>query len=132
MWFCYSFLRTGPEIPLLWIFISHKRMQQLIVNAPIDIIYHLSYLQYFDLLKLITSSLAISMILLIFFDCISWLFHYVYITWKDQYQKDWFVCNALSNLYAKNHSTMSWATSSHLQLNESSSISYDIQIVGLY
>ena len=27
-------------------------MQQLIHNAPIDIIYHLSYLQYFDLLKI--------------------------------------------------------------------------------
>ena len=53
MWFCYSFLRTEPEIPSLWISRSHKRMQQLIPNAPIDIIYHLSYLQYFDSLKII-------------------------------------------------------------------------------
>ena len=136
MWFCYSFLRTEPEIPLLWIFISHKRMQQLILNAPIDIIYHLSYLQYFDLLKInnvIYKKIELRLIiLLIFINHISWLFDYVYITWKDQYQINWFVYKAPSNLYAKNHSTVSWATSSHLQLNESSSISCDIQIVGLY
>ena len=130
MWFCYSFLRTEPEIPSLWIFRSHKRMQQLILNAPIDIIYHLSYLQYFDLLKI--DNVTVNIILLIFINHISWLFDYVYITWKDQYQKDWFVYKPPSNLYAKNHSTMSWATSSHLQLNESALISYDIQIVGLY
>ena len=95
MWFCYSFLRTEPEIPLLWIFISHKRMQQLILYAPIDIIYHLSYLQYFDLLKIN------NVILSIFIICISWLFDYVYITWKDEYQKDWFVCNAPKQLVRK-------------------------------
>ena len=95
MWFCYSFRRTEPEIPSLWIFISHKRMQQLILNAPIDIIYHLSYLQYFDLLKIN------NVILLIFINHISWLFDYVYITWKDQYQINWFVYKAQNQLVRK-------------------------------
>ena len=103
MWFCYSFLRTEPEIPLLWIFISHKRMQQLILNAPIDIIYHLSYLQYFDLLKInnVIYKKYSCVFLSIFIICISWLFDYVYITWKDEYQKDWFVCNAPKQLVRK-------------------------------
>ena len=126
MWFCYSFLRTEPEIPLLWIFISHKRMQQLILNAPIDIIYHLSYLQYFDVLKI---------------NNVIWFYQYLlYVSHgylimcilhgKMNIKKIDLYAMLQSNLYAKNHSTMSWATSSHLQLNESSSISYDIQIVG--